>query len=390
VRSVVVAGASLAGLSAARRLRERGFDGTITLIGDEPHLPYQRPPLSKQFLTGAWERPKLDLRVPDAQFVWRLGTRAERLDCRRRVVHLQDGDAIPFDGLIVTTGARPKQFSGCEDIDGIFTLRTVDDAAAIRERIARGVRKVAIVGAGFIGSEVASSLRKLGCDVTLIDMDRLPMQRVLGEALGSICADLHRSHGVHLELGVKYAGMVGSPAVRGVRLEDRRIVEAEIVIVGIGVTPNIEWLRDSGLELGDGVICDAACAAGERIVAAGDVARWNHPRYGSLRVEHWDNAIAQGEAAAETLLAAPGSAHPFAMIPFFWSDQHDCKLQLIGMAQRTDELRFVEGTPETKRFVAVFLRDERVVAAFLFNSMHRALAYKKLVESGGSLEAVPS
>lgn len=386
MRSVVIAGASLAGLSAARRLRERGFDGTIAIVGDETHLPYQRPPLSKQFLTGDWNRERIDLRIPEEQFDWRLGERVERLDLPGKAVHLKGGEQLRFDGLVIATGARPKRLPG-SDLEGIFTLRTVEDAQAIRERVLGGARKVVIVGAGFIGSEVAASLRKLDCDVTLIDMDRFPLLRVMGPGAGSFIADLHRAHGVHLELGVKFAGFVGERAVQGVRLEDGRVLDAQLVVVGVGVTPNIEWLRDSGLTLGDGVVCDASCKAGEGVVAAGDLARWEHPRYGSTRVEHWDNAIAQGEAAAETLL---GDAKPFAMIPFFWSDQYECKLQLIGMPKNTDELRVVEGSQEARKFSAVFHRDGRVVAAFLVSSMHRILKYKQLVEDAASLEALAS
>jgi 3-phenylpropionate/trans-cinnamate dioxygenase ferredoxin reductase subunit len=386
MRSVVVAGASLAGLSAARRLRERGFDGTIAIVGDETHLPYQRPPLSKQFLTGDWNRERIDVRIPDEHFDWRLGERIERLDLATRAVHLRSGERLRFDGLVIATGARPKRLPGT-GLDGIFTLRTVEDAQAIRERVLGGARKVAIVGAGFIGTEVAASLRKLGCDVTLIDMDPVPLLRVMGLGAGGFCAELHRAHGVHMEMGVKFAGMAGTTKLEGVRLDDGRVIEAELAVLGVGVTPNIEWLRDSGVPLGDGVLCDATCKAGEGIVAAGDVARWDHPRYGSIRVEHWDNAIAQGEAAAETLL---GDARPFAMTPFFWSDQYECKLQLIGMPKNTDELRIVEGTREARKFAGVFHRDGRVVAALLVSSMHRILKYKQLVEDGALLEALAS
>jgi 3-phenylpropionate/trans-cinnamate dioxygenase ferredoxin reductase subunit len=327
------------------------------------------------------------LRIPDEHnFEWRLGERIEKLDLSSRSLHLQGGSAIGFDGLVIATGARPRRLPGT-DLDGVFTLRTLEDAQTIRERVQAGARKVAIIGAGFIGSEAAASLRKLDCDVTVIEMDRFPLLRVMGPAVGEFCATLHRTHGVHLELGAKFAGMVGDKKVRGVRLEDGRVIDAEIAIVGVGVTPNIEWLRDSGVPLGDGVLCNAACAAGDGIVAAGDLARWEHPRYGSIRVEHWDNAIAQGEAAAETLL---GDVKPFAMIPFFWSDQYECKLQLIGMPKATDELRIVEGSQDARKFTSVFHRDGQITAAFLVSSMHRILKYKQLVESGARLEAVES
>jgi len=385
VRSVVVVGASLAGLSAAQALRSRGFDGKVTIVGDELHMPYQRPPLSKRFLTGEAERGRLDLpmRRPE-DFDWQLGTCAQRLDLERHEVETSGRLRLPFDGLIVATGARAKELPGGAQLDGVFTLRTIDDAIAIRRRVVGGARNVVIVGAGFIGCEVAASLRELGCEVTLIDLDRFPMQRVLGEELGAVCLEVHRAHGARLIMGVGFAGFMGASSVQGVHLSDGRTIEAEMVILGVGVTPNVEWLEGSGMALNDGVVCDESCAAigVNGVVAAGDVARWQHPRFGSMRVEHWDNAIAQGRAAADTLLVGREEAQAFGMIPCFWSDQYDCKLQLIGAARPSDTLRVVEGNVHSRRFVAVFLRQERVVAAFLFNSMHRIVEYKKIVDNG--------
>jgi len=387
LRSVVIVGASLAGLAAAHRLRDLAFDGTITIVGDEESLPYQRPPLSKQFLTGDYDRPRINLRIQRQDFDWRLGARATRLDVAENRITLASGEQLAFDGLVIATGARARVPSGFEGRDGTYTLRTVEDAISIRERIAGGARKAVIVGAGFIGCEVAASLRKLGCDVTIVEMDRLPLQRVLGERLGEVCRELHQSKGVNLELGVGVDGFVGTDSVEGVRLSDGRIIDAEIVIAGIGVTPNVEWLDGSGLELQNGVVCDATCTAAENIVAAGDVARSDHPRYGPIRIEHWDNAIGQGEAAAQTLIAGRKQAAAFDMTPFFWSDQYDSKMQLVGLPRPGDELRVVEGALDERRFVAVYLRNERIVAAFMFNSMHRVIAYKTMVESNAHLEA---
>ncbi len=387
LRSVVIVGASLAGLAAAHRLRELAFDGTITIVGDEESLPYQRPPLSKQFLTGDYDRPRLNLRIQRQDFDWRLGARATRLDIAGRRIMLASGEQIAFDALVIATGARARIPSGFEGREGAYTLRTVEDATSIRERIAGGARKAVVVGAGFIGCEVAASLRKLGCDVTIVEMDRLPLQRVLGERLGEVCRDLHHSKGVNLELGVGVDGFAGTNAVEGVRLSDGRIIDAEIVIAGIGVTPNVEWLDGSGLELQNGVVCDATCTAAKNIVAAGDVARSDHPRYGLIRIEHWDNAIGQGEAAAATLIAGHEHAMAFDMTPFFWSDQYDSKMQLVGLPRPGDELRVVEGALDERRFVAVYERNERIVAAFMFNSMHRVIAYKAMVESNARLEA---
>jgi NADPH-dependent 2,4-dienoyl-CoA reductase/sulfur reductase-like enzyme len=384
VRSVVIVGASLAGFSAAQALRRRGFDGKLALVGDEPHLPYQRPPLSKQFLAGAWDRARIDARMAEGlQLEWLLDVRACALDLSRREVALADDRRLRFDGLVIATGARARKPRWHAEMDGVFTLRTIDDALALKSHVAARTRKVAIVGAGFIGSETAATLRKLGCDVTLIDVDRLPMLRVLGEALGGVCLRLHHAHGVRTRFGVAVKALLGATVVEGVELEDGTVVEADCVVVGVGVTPNVEWLADSGLRIDDGVACDASCAAlgAENVVAAGDVASWLHPHYGRIRIEHWENAIAQGDAAAHTLVAAPGNAPAYAPVPFFWSDQFDCKLQLIGIPQPGDALRVVEGALDAPRFVAVFERDARTTAAFLCNSMHRVAAWRQRVES---------
>lgn len=355
-----------------------------TLIGDEVHRPYQRPPLSKQFLAGAWDRSRLDLRIADGlRLEWMLGVHARALDLSRREVTLGDNRRLRFDGLVIATGARVRLPRWHATLDGVFTLRTIEDAIALRSHLALHTRKVAIVGAGFIGSETAATLRKLGCEVTLIDVDRLPMLRVLGEQLGAVCLRLHEVHGVRTLFGVAVKGLVGSTCVEGVLLDDGRIIEADCVVVGVGVTPNVEWLQDSGLRLRDGVACDAACAAlgARRVVVAGDAASWMHPHYGQIRIEHWDNAIAQADAAVQTLLASPENVRAYAPIPFFWSDQYDCKLQLIGMRQPGDMMRVVEGALDEQRFVTVFERDGRTTAAFLFNSVHRVAMYRQTIET---------
>ena len=385
MRAVVIVGASLAGLSAAKALRRQGFDGTITLIGDELHRPYQRPPLSKQFLAGTWDRARLDL--PDRGDLGLeaiLGTAAVALDLARREVTLRDGRRVHFDGLVIATGARARKPRWHAGLRGVFTLRTVDDVLALRAYIAEGHRNVAIVGAGFIGCETAATLRSSGCDVTLIDFERLPMLRVLGESLGILCRELHEAHGVRGVFGAGVEALVGRESVEGVRLADARIVEADCVVVGTGITPNVEWLAGSGLVVDDGVVCDSTCAAlgSEGVVVAGDVARWQHPHYGPCRIEHWNNAIAQADAAASTLLAMPRKAVPYAAVPFFWSDQYDCKLQLIGAPAAADATRVVEGALGERRFVMLFERDGRVSGAFLFNSMHRVAAYTTAVEAG--------
>lgn len=383
MRSVVIVGASLAGVSAAKSLRRSGFDGAITLVGDEPHAPYQRPPLSKQFLSGEWDRARIALRVPDNLGIdWVLDARATSLDVARREVALADGRRLPFDGLVVATGARARKPRWYAELPGVFTLRTLDDALAIQAHVRAGARRFAIVGAGFIGSEAAATLRAANCDVTLIDVDPLPMLRALGETLGRICRNMHEAHGVHMAMGAAVEGFVGATRVEGVRLADGRIVEADGVIVGVGVVPNVEWLQGSGIPLDDGVVCDATGAVPgvDRIVAAGDVARCTHPYYGAMRIEHWNSAIAQGDTAARTLVAVPGAAQANAAIPFFWSDQHGNKLQLVGAPSPADALRVVEGGFDEKRFVALFERGDAKTGAFLMNSPHRVAAYTAIVE----------
>ena len=385
MRSVVIAGASLAGLSAAKALRRQGFDGTITLIGDELHRPYQRPPLSKQLLAGTWHRARLDLPDRgDLRLDWILGTAAVSLDLASREVTVRGGRRVHFDGLVIATGARARKPRWDAGLRGVFTLRTVDDALALREHVAAGHRTVAIVGAGFIGCETAATLRGSGCDVTLIDFERLPMLRALGESLGSLCRELHVAHGVRTVFGAGVEALLGDESVEGLRLADGSVIEADCVVVGTGVTPNVEWLAGSGLQVDDGVVCDSTCAAlgGEGVVAAGDAARWPHPHYGHRRVEHWNNAIAQADAAASTLLAMPRKGTPYAAVPFFWSDQYDCKLQLIGAPAAGDATRVVEGAFGERRFVMLFEREGRLTGAFLFNSMHRVAAYTTAVEAG--------
>jgi 3-phenylpropionate/trans-cinnamate dioxygenase ferredoxin reductase subunit len=383
VRSVVIVGASLAGVSAARSLRKHGFDGAITLVGEEAHLPYQRPPLSKQFLAGTWDRARIDQRAPDnLGLEWILDTRATSLDLAHREVALDGGRRVPFDGLVIATGARARKPRWYAELRGAFTLRTDDDAMAIQAHVRGGARRFAIVGAGFIGSEAAATLRGLGCEVTLIDIDPLPMLRVLGETLARVCVRLHEAHGVQMALGKPVEGFVGSTSVEGVRLADGSIIEADGVVVGVGVVPNVEWLHDCGIALDDGVPCDATCAVEgvDRIVAAGDVARCDHPHYGPLRIEHVNNAIAQGDVAARTLLAPPGTAQPGTAIPFFWSDQYDCKLQLVGVPSPNDAIRVVEGGLGERKFVALFERDSVATGAFLLNSPHRVAAYTSIVQ----------
>ncbi len=368
---VVVAGASLAGLHAARALRQAGYDGSLVVVGDEPHRPYDRPPLSKQVLAGAWESERTALGRPaddDLAIEWRLGAAAIALDPERRAVTLADGTELAYDGLVIATGATPRPLPGTEGTSGVHVLRTLDDCLALRSALDAGPSRVIVVGAGFIGAEVAATCRGRGLDVTLVEPLPVPLGRVLGGEVGEAMAALHRDEGVDLRLGVGVEAVLGDERATGVRLSDGSEVIGDVVVVGIGVRPNTDWLAGSGLPLDDGVVADATCRVAPGIVTAGDVARWFHPRYGELlRVEHWDHAIAQGAHAAATLLAGEAGGAPFAPVPWFWSDQYDRKIMLAGRTVGADEVRVVDGSLAERRFVALYRRGDQVVAALGMN-----------------------
>ena len=371
LETIAVVGASLAGVRAVETLRGDGYDGRIIWIGAERHLPYDRPPLSKQLLRGEWEPDKIGLRrqsYDELAVDLRLGVRATALDPAAKTVTLDDGGTVAYDGLLIATGATPRALPNPEGLAGIHLLRTLDDALALREAFGKGPR-VCVVGAGFIGAEVAASARESGLDVVMVDPLPVPCQRGLGVRMGQVLADVHRDHGVELLLGVGVDGFEGAGRVERVLLSDGRRVDADLVVVGIGVAPETGWLESSGLELGDGVVCDASCAAtAPGVVAAGDVARWPNPLYGEyLRVEHWTNAVEQGMHAARRLLAGDGNAEPFAPIPTFWSDQYDRRIQFAGHARGDEEVVVVKGSLEERRFVALYGQEDRLVGALAFN-----------------------
>ena len=385
-KRIVVVGASLAGFRAAEELRAAGHDGPITMVGDEPHRPYDRPPLSKQILAGT-RAPEVTALVPavgtvdDLDLDWRLGTSATGLDLDARTVLLGGGERLPFDGLVVATGASPRRLPGTDHLDGVHTLRTLDDCLEIRAVLEAGAQRIAVVGAGFIGAEVAATCRGLGIEVTLIEALPVPLERGLGPEMGAVMADLHRDHGVDVRLGVGVVLIEGSERGERVRLTDGSVLDVDLVVVGIGVTPNTAWLAGSGLTLDNGVLCDAACRAAPGVVAAGDVARWPNQRFGEvMRVEHWDNAIEMGAHAARTLLASPGPTPPFAPVPWFWSDQYDRKVQLAGRADARDTVEVVSGTIEERRFVAFYGRAGRVVGVLGMNQPAKVMRWRALLE----------
>ncbi len=317
---------------------------------------------------------------------WRLGCRAVSLDVDSRTVALDDGSAVAADGILIATGARCRELpSG--GLDGIHTLRGLDDCLAIRSELEASPQRVAVVGAGFIGAEVAATARGWGLDVTVIEALPVPLGRILGTEIGNVCAEVHRDNGVDLRLGVGVDGFDGHGRVERVRLSDGTTVDADVVVVGIGVVPNTEWLEGSGLELDNGVVCDETCLAAPGIAAAGDVARWPNRLFGeTMRVEHWDNAIEQGQHAARRLLATDSEAKPYTPVPWFWSDQYDRKIQLAGRARPDDEVRVITGSTEERRFAALYGRAGRLVGVLGFNRPRHVMKYRNLIEQGTSFD----
>ena len=392
--TIVVVGASLAGVRLVQALRREGFGGRIVLVGAETHWPpFDRPPLSKQVLTGDWDPDKARLRVPDpfdAELV--LGRRAVALDLVASTLTLDDGSAVAFDGLVIATGASPITLPGTDDIAGVHVLRSIDDCLALRRDLA-SARRVAVVGAGVIGCEVASSCRTLGLEVTLVEALDVPLTRVLGPEMGRVATALHESHGVDVRLSTRVVAIEGDGTVERLQLSDGPVVEADVVVVGVGVRPATGWLEGSGLTVDDGVVCDEACVAvgsEGRVVAAGDVARWVHPLYGrSMRVEHWTNASDQASHAAKALLLGADAAGPFSAVPYFWSDQHGTKFQLVGTSGPGDDVAVVEGSLEDDKFVATFGRDGVVVGALCVNWPARTVPWRQAVESKTRVGAGP-
>ena len=391
MQTIVVVGGSLAGLRGAEALRRFGYGGRLVFVGEESHRPYDRPPLSKEILRGDREPEQIGLAKPESfdalELDLRLGRRAEALDTAARTVRLDDGEVIGFDGLLIATGASPRRLPGTPDRAGIHVLRTLDDSLAIRAALEQGPR-VAVVGAGFIGAEVAASCRARGLDVTLIETLPLPLANAVGKEIGEVIAAIHRDNGVDLRLSARVAGFEGGERVERVRLDDGSAVAADLVVVGIGVAPATGWLESSGLALDDGVVCDETCSTAEEgIVAAGDVARWHNPLFGeSMRTEHWTNAVEQSNAAAERLLKGADAVEPFAPVPFVWSDQYDRKIQSAGRFGPEDEVRIVHGSLEERRFVALHGRGGRLVGAVAMNRVRQLMAYRRKIREGIGLE----
>ncbi|WNZ06751.1 FAD-dependent oxidoreductase [Streptomyces sp. 11x1] len=384
MRSITVVGASLAGLSTVRALRAEGYDGEIVVVGEERHAPYDRPPLSKDFLKGELDADALALGDPDEyddlDVHWLLGERAVRLDPPARTVTLTGGRQVRTHGVVVATGASPRTLPGSDGLAGVHTLRTLDDALALRSELLNGLPRLVVIGAGFIGAEVASTAHRLGLHVTVVEAAEVPLERQLGREMGLVCSSLHTDHGVDLLCGTGVAELLGEDRVTGVRLVDGRVLPADIVVVGVGVRPNTDWLAGSGVLVDDGVVCDTGCATTvPRVVAVGDVARCPHPFTGRhARVEHWSSATEQARTAARTLLTGVSAPAPLTA-PYFWSDQYRTRIQLAGYVAPGAVPEVVEGDLGSRTFTAVYRHQGDPVAVLslnqpkFFNRLRRTL-----------------
>ncbi|MCX4418549.1 NAD(P)/FAD-dependent oxidoreductase [Streptomyces mirabilis] len=388
MKRIVVVGASAAGLTAAEALRRRSWGGDLTLIGEEPNPPYDRPPLSKQILTGAWKperatlRSRQDLARLEADL--RFGQRATALDVEGGQVRLGDDESIGFDGLIIATGVTPRHLPD-SDLDGVHVLRTLDDALGLRAALLTGPR-VVVVGAGFLGTEVAAAARTMGLEVTVVEPEPVPVRRPFGDRIGALVADLHRDHGTRLRCGTPVRRLCGAGGrVTGVELGDGTTLSADVVVLALGSTPATRWLTGSSLRLRDGVECDALCQAAPGIYAAGDVASWYNPHFGTrMRLEHRMNATEQAMAAAGNLL---GDAKPFAPVPYFWTDQYDTRIQAYGVFPPDADVRIVHGDPVDGCFAAAYGHQGRVVGVLGWNTPRQVRMLRRLVVERASWTA---
>jgi len=394
--TIVVVGASLAGLRAAEEVRHEGHSGPVVIVGEEIHVPYDRPPLSKQVLSGKWDAERIGHHTPDVHdtldLEFRLGRRATGLDIATRAVACDDGSELAYDGLVIATGAATRRLPGTEGMAKVWMLRTLDDCLGIRADLAAAgdAPRVVVIGAGFIGSEVAATCQGIGARVTLLEAHHTPLARVLGDPMGQMCADLHRANGMDLRCSVTIDHLESDPTGPDpvtVVLDDGAHLPADVVVVGIGVTPSVDWLTGSGVELDNGVRCDGSLFAADRVVAAGDVANWLRPGTGRpARVEHWTNAAEGGAACGRNLLAGTAAATPFDPVPFFWSDQYATKIQMIGLPNADDEVVVVSGSGEEGKLVALYRAGDQLGAVLTLSQPAKLMGYRPLLAAGASFD----
>ena len=395
--TVVVIGASLAGLRAAEEVRHEGHTGPVVIVGEEIHAPYDRPPLSKQLLSGKWEVERTHHHTPDAHdalgLEFRLGRRATALDTGTRTVACSDGTELAYDGLVIASGAATRSLPGTEGMPGVWMLRTLDDCLGIKAGLAAAgdAPRVVVIGAGFIGSEVAATCHGMGAQVTLLEAYHTPLARVLGDEMGRACADLHLANGMDLRCNITIDHLESDPLGLDpvvVWLDDGTRLPADVVVVGIGVTPSVDWLASSEITLENGVVCDGALFAADRVVAAGDVANWLRQSTGRpTRVEHWTNAAEGGPAAARNLLAGSAAAVAYDPVPFFWSDQYAAKIQMIGLPGPDDEVVVVSGSGTEGKMIALYRTGDRLGAVLSISQPAKLMGYRPLLAAGASFDA---
>ena len=388
-QTYVIVGANLCGGRAAETLRKEGFDGRLLLIGAEPDRPYERPPLSKEYLQRKVERESIFLRPPEfydeQEIEMRLGVRATGIDVRERSLELEGGERLGFDKLLIATGGRVRRLpvAGVE-LQGVYYLRTIEESEAIAAQLAAGGR-VVVIGAGFIGAEVAASARGSGLEVTMLEVAAVPLGRALGPEMGGIYAEIHREQGIDLRLGTGIDRLEGTGRVKRVVTSRGDSIDCDLVVVGVGMEPEIGLAVGAGIETGNGIIVDEYCRTSvEGIFAAGDVASFPNPILGErMRVEHWANAQNQGVAAAKAML---GMAEPYAEVPWFWSDQYDLNMQYVGHASAWDEV-VLRGDVAGRRFTAFYLKDGRLRAAMALNRPRDISASRALIRTATPVTA---
>jgi NADPH-dependent 2,4-dienoyl-CoA reductase/sulfur reductase-like enzyme len=393
---IVVVGASLAGLRAAETLRTEGFAGELVMVGDEPDAPYDRPPLSKQFLAGRVPVAHTGLaQLVEIDADWRLGVPATQLHVRDQELQLADGQRLEFDRLLIATGTRARPWPNPAEarLDGVFTLRTSDDSRQLRARLESQPRRVLIVGSGFIGSEVASVCCELGLPVTVVERGTAAVSAALGQTVGQLIANMHVKSGVDLRLGTTVTMLDGDAAgrVRRAHLSDGSMLDVGVVMIALGAMRNTEWLADSGLAAdGRGVVCDAACRVFDEdgmvldnVFVAGDVARWPHRLYENqlLAVEHWNNAVEQARTAAHNMVCEPRDRRAHTVLPTFWSHQFGVNIKTVGVPSFGEEVLLTQGSVRQRRFVAAYGHQGRLVAAVSFNLALRLPTYAALIEA---------
>ncbi|MFF3464910.1 NAD(P)/FAD-dependent oxidoreductase [Streptomyces sp. NPDC001984] len=399
---IVIVGASLAGLRAAEKLREEGFTGSLTVVGDEAHPPYDRPPLSKQVLFGKVPADATGLPVRrDPEAEWRLGVRATGLDTVGKQVLLAEGEPLPYDRVLIATGTRARPWPNPQEaaLDGVLTLRTSDDAGQLAERLAAGPRRVLVIGGGFTGSEIASACRERGLEVTVAERGPAPLVGALGGTLGKLAAAMQRNHGVDLRCEVTVTALRGNGRFTGADLSDGSRIDADLCIVAMGAVRNVEWLADSGLAAGArGIACDAGCRAfnmygivTDDVFVAGDVSRFPHPLfdYQLLSLEHWQNAVEQAEVAAHNMVSPEPLRRPHLAVPTFWSSQFGLNIKSVGVPTFSDQVVIAQGSLEARRLAMVYGYRGRVTAAVTVDMAKSLEYYQNLIETAAPFPPAP-